>query len=125
MNEAGLSVIFRGSNQLYEWNTNAVTPTLDRNATTDTANIATFNDPLPAGSTENTLMFSYRAEVNMAGGEVEFSLPTGWAITKSLTVIADPDTDAAGIIDDPYVRYGTSFLVEVHERIGSRRPVRQ
>ena len=56
----------------------------------------------------------------MAGGEVEFSLPTGWAITKSLTVIADPDPEAvtAGV-NDPYVRYGTSFLVEVHERIGS------
>ena len=75
---------------------------------TDRNNIATFNDPLPAGSTENTLMFSYRAEVNMAGGEVEFSLPTGWAITKSLTVIADPDTDAATAVNDPYVRYGTS-----------------
>ena len=65
-----LDVLFRGTNKLYD--------------TYSLNGVRTYLAPLPAGSTENQLMFSYRVETNMASGEVEFSLPDGWTITKDL-----------------------------------------
>ena len=34
-------------------------------------------------------MFSYRVTTNMAGGQVEFSLPADWSIIKALKDIAE------------------------------------
>ena len=59
-------------------------------------------------------MFSYRVETNMAGGQVEFRLPSGWTIHQTAT-----DTDI--LDDDAYSRYSTAnadFLVEVQEKFG-------
>ena len=41
-------------------------------------------------------MFSYRVTTNMAGGQVEFSLPTGWTIISALAdiAVADEQVDA-------------------------------
>ena len=52
-------------------------------------------------------MFSYRVTTNMAGGQVEFSLPSGWTIISALADIAEADelVDAAGATDDPFDRY--------------------
>ena len=102
-----LAAAFRGSDKLYgEFN----------------AGVRTYPAPLPAGATENQLMFSYSVTTNMAGGQVEFSLPTGWSITKALTDIlaADEKNDVTNPapIGDPYDRYGTTPLVEVYERYG-------
>ena len=106
---------------LYEHNTN----TGGAQAT------ATFRPPLPAGSTENQLMFSYRVDTNMAGGEVEFSLRSGaWKIITKLTDIKDADEKVAdGATDDPYDRYGGAtlgtgeiLLVEVREYYGRTAP---
>ena len=100
-----LTAEFRGSNQLYRFNTEA--------GGDAEGNLPA---PLPAGSTENQLMFSYRAETNMAGGQVEFSLPTGWTIIKA---IAD-DADAGEA--DAFDRYANLLLVEVYEYYGRAAP---
>ena len=75
--------LFRSSNTLYE-HLGAADGTIPA--------------PLPAGSTENQLMFSYRVTTNMAGGQVEFSLPAGWTIIKELKdiVTADEKVDVTG-----------------------------
>ena len=68
--------------------------------------------PLPAGSTENQLKFSYRVRSNMSGGQVKIEFPgDGWAITKALTADAVSTADA-------WSRYITTNLVEVHQKIG-------
>ena len=78
--------------------------------------------PLSAGTTENQLMFSYRVTTNMAGGQVEFSLPAGWTIISALADIADADlVDFNDETDDPFDRY-TNPLVEVYERYGIAAP---
>ena len=70
------------------------------------------NVPLPAGSRENQLMFSYYVDVNMAGGQVEIRLPSGWTIHTAAENIfpkdQDADTDASNIATDAYGRYGTA-----------------
>ena len=90
---------------------------------TAAAGIREYPDPLPAGATENQLMFSYRVTTNMAGGQVEFSLPAGWTIISALTDIAqDEETVVDGARpDDPFDRYtlALSPLVEVYERYGT------
>ena len=103
--DTAFAPLFRASNTLYEHLG---------------AGDGTLPDPLPAGSTENQLMFSYRVTTNMAGGQVEFSLPAGWTIIKALADIAEADeqTDAASETDDPHDRY-TNPLVEVYERYGT------
>ena len=51
--------------------------------------------PLPAGSTENQLKFSYRVGTNMFGGQVKIELPgDGWKIIQKLE--AQPDADGVG-----------------------------
>ena len=79
-------------------------------------------DPLPAGSTENQLMFSYHVGTNMAGGQVKFNLPTGWKILTTAANVRTPADEAS--TDDPkpdsftgdaYERYGDNFLIEILE----------
>ena len=53
---------------------------------------AAFRAPMPAGSSENQLMLNYRVETNMAGGEVQFTLPSGWAITTKVEAVTGVDT---------------------------------
>ena len=66
--------------------------------------------PLPAGSTENQLQFSYRVGSNMSGGQVKIEFPSDWAIVNTLTDVADTEFDV-------FTRYGDSaLLVEVIER---------
>ena len=83
--------------QLYEWN-----PTCWRYL--DTVVVLRYDahcyvsDPLPAGSTENQLMFSYRVTTNMAGGQVEFSLPD--------LVVSQKDNYKTGDITDEKVADG-------------------
>ena len=74
--------------------------------------------PLPAGSRENQLMFSYFVDVNMAGGQVEIRLPSGWEIQTAAENIKDEGATgtADGVITDAYQRYGTNLLVEIQER---------
>ncbi len=75
--------------------------------------------PLPAGSRENQLRFSYFVDVNMAGGQVEIRLPSGWTIHTAAENIlgtdgtADNDLVATG---DAYARYSDQLLVEIRER---------
>ena len=60
--------------------------------------------PLPAGSTENQLKFSYRVDKNMSGGQVKIEFPgDGWAITKALT--EDDAADGEGAWNR-YSHYG-------------------
>ena len=69
--------------------------------------------PLPAGSRENQLMFSYFVDVNMAGGTVEIRLPSGWMIHKSAENIKGKDDtgDADSITDgDAYESLQQSIL---------------
>ena len=93
--------VFRGNNVLYEHNS-----AVNTGATADTA---AFRAPMPAGSSENQLMFSYRVTTNMAGGEVQFTLPSGWAITTKVETIED-------VAADPFSRYGDDILVLVSEK---------
>ena len=97
--EEDLTLTFRGSNKLYG--------AFDQG-------VRTLPSPLPAGSTENQLMMSYRVTQNMAGGAVEFSLPSGWTIIKKLT-------DDTATINDVYTRFSSDSkrLVVVHERWGT------
>ena len=116
-----LSAEFRGSNELYQYNA-----AVNTGAGAGAAAAGTLPNPLPAGSTENQLMFSYRVTTNMAGGQVEFSLPTGWTIIKALTDIAEVDEkddlrDDPHPADDPYDRYENP-LVEVYENYGRDAP---
>ena len=78
--------------------------------------------PLPAGSRENQLRLSYFVGVNMAGGQVEFRLPSGWTIhTAAENIKGKDDTGDADSITtgDAYARYGTALLVEIQERFGT------
>ena len=71
--------------------------------------------PLPAGSTENQLKFSYRVGTNMFGGQVKIELPgDGWKIIQKLE--AQPDADGVDAADDPYDRYANAYLIEVLQR---------
>ena len=58
-------------------------------------------------------MFSYRVTTNMAGGQVEFSLPAGWTIISALADIAEADElvddEVAVGTGDPFERYGQPF----------------
>ena len=82
-------------------------------------------NPLPAGSTENQLMFSYHVDTNMAGGQVEFNLPTGWKILTTATNVFGIEADGTTVQPllndsitgdaDAYGRYGTSLLIEIRE----------
>ena len=65
--------------------------------------------PLPAGSTENQLQFSYQVGSNMSGGAVKIEFPSDWAIVNTLTDVADTGLDV-------FTRYGNALLVEVIER---------
>ena len=80
--------------------------------------------PLPAGSRENQLMFSYYTIVNMAGGEVTIELPAGWKINKAAHNILGVDDVAPAdnfitadsfTTGDGRARYGDNLLVEVRE----------
>ena len=73
--------------------------------------------PLPAGSTENQLKFSYRVGSNMSGGQVKIEFPSDWAINQKLESLDDVD-------NDPYSRYTGlgEYLVEVHQKIGTGDP---
>ena len=64
-----LDVAFRHGEQLYEYGRGS-------------PNAGLLWNPLPAGSRENQLMFSYRVGVNMAGGQFKIQLPAGWKIHK-------------------------------------------
>ena len=68
-----MGVLFRGDHALYE---NTYTPGAVAFAMVIHV-VRTVPIPLPAGSRENQLMFSYYTIVNMAGGEVVFELPPG------------------------------------------------
>ena len=79
-------------------------------------------DPLPAGSTENQLMFSYHVGTNMAGGQVKFDLPAGWKIlttaanVRTLEDEASPDDPKPdNFTSDAYARYGDNLLIEIRE----------
>ena len=75
--------------------------------------------PLPAGSRENQLMFSYYVDVNMAGGQVEIRLPSGWTIHTAAENILGKDgtADVDNLLSgDAYARYTGQFLVEIQER---------
>ena len=74
--------------------------------------------PLPAGSRENQLRFSYFVDVNMAGGQVEIRLPSGWMIHTAAENIRGKDEEdpADTISTDAYARYSGQFLVEIRER---------
>ena len=103
-----LAALFRGDNALYE---NA----FDAGTVTRVVPL-----PLPAGSRENQLMFSYYVTSNMAGGQVVFELPLGWKINKTADNQTPLDFDAANdtddLINDGHGRYEISgILVEVQE----------
>ena len=70
-------------------------------------------DPLPSGSTENELVFTYSLddteEINMSGGAFELRIPSGWKVSKGLITIIDEagagdttlyDTDKDGKVDN-------------------------
>ena len=68
---------------------NITSPAISSVSGTDTA--------LSAGSTHNILQFTYTAAennagINMAGGRVRISFPTGWKVSKKLIRVTDGDT---------------------------------
>ena len=109
-----VEAVFRSDHTLYEY--------LGSTGQSLAANGGLLNVPLPAGSRENQLMFSYFVDVNMAGGQVEIRLPSGWTIHTAAEDIfpkdQDADTPAPGITTDAYARYDTALLVEIQERFG-------
>ena len=96
------AAVFRGNDVLYEYDGDVNTGA--------TAETAAFRDPLPANSTENQLMFSYRVTTNMAGGQVKFSLPTDWKIITKL--------ENKGATVGAFGRYVDDILVLVSEKYG-------
>ena len=62
-------------------------------------------------------MFSYRVTTNMAGGEVQFSLPSGWAITTTVAEIDVDNIPNVSVVPIPFSRYGSDdILVLVSEK---------
>ena len=103
---AAQAAVFRGNDVLYEHNT--TTGGSPNNPGTAADETPTFRDPLPANSTENQLMFSYRVTTNMAGGQVKFSLPTDWKIITKL--------ENKGATVGAFGRYSDDILVLVSEK---------
>ena len=108
-----LDAVFRGSHTLYEY--------LNNQGGLLANDIGFLDPPLPAGSRENQLMFSYFVDVNMAGGQVEIRLPSGWMIqTAAENILGKDGTADNDLVNtdnlDAYLRYSGVFLVEIHER---------
>ena len=79
-------------------------------------------NPLPAGSTENQLMFSYHVDTNMAGGQVKFDLPAGWKILTTAANVFGIGVDGTvqtiandSFDEDAYGRYEGNLLIEILE----------
>ena len=77
------------------------------------ANVATLMTRFLPVARRIQLMFSYRVETNMAGGQVEFSLPAGWTIIKATgRYRTDEKVDADPPTGDPYDRYRATLWLK-------------